>query len=150
MSYIYKIEHWADQHHPKWLDYLRILLGIIFILKGIAFIVNKEQIMNNISQNQYWVVHYAIAHYVIGGYIVCGVAIIFGLFFRLAVLFEIPALLGAMFYVDMNKSIFALNSDTAYSVIILALLIFFFFYGPGKISLDYYLDTHKDKNFDMS
>lgn len=150
MNYILKIENWAEHHHPAWLDYLRILLGVIFILKGVAFIINREQIMNTLAQNQYWVIHYAAAHYVIGGYIVCGIAIILGLFLRLAVLFEIPALLGAMFYVDMNSSIFSLNSEAAYSIVILALLVFFFFYGPGKLSVDYYLDTHKDKNYDVS
>lgn len=145
-----KIDRWASQHHPKWLDLLRILLGLIFIIKGIAFIANKDIIMNTIAQNEYWVVHYAVAHYVIGGYIVCGTAIILGLFFRIAVLFEIPALIGSIFYIDMHKNLFALNSQLAYSIIILALLLFFFLYGPGKFSLDYYLQTHKDKNYDAS
>jgi uncharacterized membrane protein YphA (DoxX/SURF4 family) len=145
-----KIEHWTNQHHSNWLDYLRILLGIVLLIKGITFIANKEQVIQIISNNEFWVFHYIIAHYVIGGYIVCGTAIIIGLFTRLVVLFEIPALLGSIIFVDMHKGLLAINSELAYSIIILALLLFFLFYGSGKISVDYYIQMHKDKNFDIS
>jgi len=104
-----KIEHWTNQHHTNWLDYLRILLGIVLLIKGITFIANKEQVIQIISNNEFWVFHYIIAHYVIGGYIVCGTAIIIGLFTRLVVLFEIPALLGSIIFVDMHKGLLAIN-----------------------------------------
>jgi putative oxidoreductase len=145
-----RIEQWTDQHHPKWLDYLRIILGIVLLIKGISFIVNKEQVAQMITGNEFWVLHYIIAHYVIGGYIVCGTAIIIGLFTRLVVIFEIPALLGSIIFVDLHKGLLAINSEMAYSIIILALLIFFLIYGPGKISIDYYIQMHKDRNFDIS
>ena len=150
MNSIQKIESWADQHHPLWLDYLRILLGIVLIVKGISYVANNEEVMNLIAQKEYWVIHYIIAHYVIGGYIVCGALIIIGLFFRIAVIFEIPALLGSIIFIDLHKTFFAINSELIYSVIVLALLLFFFFYGPGKRSIDYYIQTHKDKNFNLS
>jgi putative oxidoreductase len=149
MSTVIKMEHWADQHHPKWLEYLRILLGLILISKGIAYVVNKEQVINMIESSQYWVVHYAIAHYVIGGYIACGLAIAIGLFTRVAVMFEIPALLGSMFFLDLHKNLFALNSQIIYSVLIFALLLFFLLYGPGTLSFDYYIQKHTDKNYDL-
>lgn len=150
MNSIQKIESWADQHHPLWLDYLRVLLGIVLIVKGISYVVNNDEVMNMIAQKEYWVIHYAIAHYVIGGYIVCGILIIAGLFFRIAVLFELPALFGSIIFIDIHKDFFAINSELVYSFMILALLIFFFFYGPGKRSVDYYIQTHKDKDFDLS
>ena len=149
MRTVVKIEHWADQHHPKWLEYLRILLGVILIAKGIAYVVNKEQVINMIESSQYWVVHYAVAHYVIGGYIACGLAITLGLFTRIAVIFEIPALLGSMIFLDLHKNLFALNSQVLYSVLIFALLLFFLFYGPGTLSFDYYLQKHEDKNYNL-
>ena len=149
MNSIQKIESWADQHHPLWLDYLRILLGIVLIVKGITYVVNNEEVMNMIAQKEYWVIHYLVAHYVIGGYLVCGTLIIIGLFFRLAVVFELPALLGSIVFIDLHKDFFAINSELIYSIIVFALLLFFFFYGPGKRSVDYYIQTHKDKNFDL-
>ena len=144
-----RIEVWADNHHPKLIDYIRMFLGIVLIAKGIFFVINNEEVMNMIAQQEYWVVHYAIAHYVIGGSIVCGILIIIGLFFRLAVIFEIPALLGSIIYVNIHKSFFAINSELVYSFIILLMLIFFFLYGSGKYSIDHYLETHKDKNYDL-
>lgn len=145
-----KIDDWTNQHRPKWLDYLRILLGIVLLIKGISFIINKEQVMQMISSKEYWILHYIIAHYVIGGYIVCGASIIIGLFTRLVVIFEIPAMLGSIIFVDLHKGLMAINSELAYSVIILTFLLCFLFYGPGKISVDYYIQKHKDKNFDIS
>ncbi len=144
-----RIEHWADRHHPLWLDYLRILLGAVLIVKGVTYVLNNEEVMNMIAQKEYWVIHYAIAHYVIGGYIVCGILIIVGLFFRIAVLFELPALLGSIVFIDLHKNFFAINSELAYSLIIFALLLFFLFYGPGKKSIDYYIQTHKEKDYDL-
>ena len=144
-----KIDQWTSKHYPKWLDYLRIILGIVLLIRGITFIVNKEQVLLMVSGNNYWILHYIIAHYVIGGYIVCGTAIIIGLFTRLVVLLEIPALLGSIIFVDLQKGLLAINSEVGYSIIILTLLLLFLFYGPGKISVDYYIQAHKDKNFDI-
>jgi putative oxidoreductase len=145
-----KIEQWTNRHYPKWLNYLRILLGVVILIKGITFILNKQQTIHMISGNEYWLLHNVIAHYIIGGYIVCGIAIIIGLFTRLVVLFEIPALSGSIIFVDFHKDLLAINSEAAYSIILLALLLFFLIYGPGKISIDYYIQTRKDKNFNMS
>ncbi len=149
MNRAIKIEHWADQHHPKWLEYLRILLGLILIVKGIAYVANKEQVINIIESSKYWVVHYAIAHYVIGGYITCGLAIAFGLFTRVAVIFELPALLGSIIFLDLHKNLLAINSQILYSILIFALLLFFLLYGPGTLSLDYYIQKHTDKNYSL-
>ena len=147
---IKRIEIWTDSHHPKLIDYFRILLGMVLLAKGIFYVMNNKEVMEMIGRQEYWVLHYAIAHYVIGGSIVCGILIITGLFFRIAILFEIPALLGSIVYIDLHRNFFAINSGLAYSIITLTMLVFFFIYGPGKISADYYLQTHKDKNFDVS
>ena len=145
-----KIEHWTDLHHPMWLDYLRILLGVILVIKGLAYVINKDIVLQMIESSEYWVLHYAIAHYVIGGYIACGLAIAFGLFTRIAILFEIPAVLGSIIFLDMHKNLFELNSVIVYSILVLALCLFFLLYGPGKLSVDYYIQKHRDKDFDAS
>lgn len=145
MSSITKMEDWADRHHPKWIDYLRIILGIVLIIKGIAYIVNKEAVMQMFETSEYWVIHYGISHYVIGGSIACGIAIAAGLFTRVAVAFELPALIGSAIFIDMHKNLFALNSELLYSMLILALLLFFLFYGSGKFSVDAYLDKFIEK-----
>jgi uncharacterized membrane protein YphA (DoxX/SURF4 family) len=139
------MEDWADRHHPKWIDYLRVILGIVLITKGVAYVINKEAVMEMFETSEYWVIYYGISHYVIGGSIACGIAIAAGLFTRVAVAFELPALLGSVIFIDMHKNLFALNSELLYSLLILALLLFYLFYGSGEISVDAYLDKHKDK-----
>ena len=150
MSKLHKLEEWADHHHPKWIEYLRILLGLILLIKGIAYVINKDEVILMVAGSEYWVVHYIIAHYVIGGYIVCGIAIAVGLFTRVAAAFEIPALLGSIVFLDIHKDLFTLNSQLGYTIIILALLLFYLLYGPGQLSIDNYLQKHKDKNYDLS
>ena len=145
-SFNSRTEHWTEQHHSKWLDYLRMLLGAVLIAKGISYIIDRQEVMEMISRRDYWVIHFAVAHYVIGGSIACGILIIAGLFFRIAVLFEIPALIGSIIYIDLHKNFFEINSELAYSIIILALLVFFFFYGAGRISADFYLRVKGNKS----
>ena len=36
------MEHWGDTHHPAWNDALRIMLGMILVLKGISFISDNR------------------------------------------------------------------------------------------------------------
>lgn len=38
MNLISKIEHWGDAHHPRWLDVLRIALGIVIFAKGVSLL----------------------------------------------------------------------------------------------------------------
>ncbi len=149
MNTVQKMEDWADHHHPKWIDYLRILLGVILIVKGIVYVVNKDEVMLMFETSKIWVVHYVVSHYVIGGFLACGAAIAIGLLTRPAAAFEIPALLGSIIFIDFHRGLFALNSAAVYSIIILALLLFFMLYGGGTLSIDYYLTKHKDKNYDI-
>ncbi|RLJ72146.1 hypothetical protein [Pedobacter alluvionis] len=51
MNVIRKIEHWADVHHSKWLDYLRIVLGLIIFGKGVSFISDTSAVQNMITPN---------------------------------------------------------------------------------------------------
>lgn len=139
-----KIESWADHHHPKWIDFLRILLGLILIIKGIAFIGNKDEVILMIRTSSFEFLSIVIAHYVITAYLVGGFAVTLGFFTRFAVLFQIPAVIGAIIFIDIHKGLFALNSELVYSVLILFLLLFFLFYGSGNYSVDYYLRKIKE------
>jgi hypothetical protein len=42
MNIIQRLEHWGDTHHPKWLDIIRIFLGMFLFLKGLDFINNMD------------------------------------------------------------------------------------------------------------
>lgn len=75
-------------------------------------------------------------HYIAPVHFVGGSLIAFGLLTRWAIIAQLPVLLGAIlinFMGDLN----AINLTLSMTVI--ALCIFFLFYGSGKHSVDYYL-----------
>ena len=45
MNTLQRFEHWGDTHHPKWLDIIRILLGVFLCYKGIDFLQNMGNLM---------------------------------------------------------------------------------------------------------
>ncbi len=138
------IEQWADAHHPKWLDILRVFLGLVLVAKGISFIGNTDLIVNMLRDSSVEFLSIAIAHYVIVAHITGGILIAIGLITRVAVLFQIPILLGAIFFVNVFKGFFAINSDLPFSVLVLMLLFFFLIYGSGPWSVDNYIQKHSD------
>ena len=44
MNIMERTEHWGDAHHPRALDVLRIVLGVVLIAKGLYFISDTELI----------------------------------------------------------------------------------------------------------
>ena len=113
-------------------------------MKGVSFIGNTELIINMLRDSSVEFLSITIAHYVIIAHITGGILITIGLITRIAVLFQIPILLGAIFFVNIVKGFFAINSDLPFSVLVLMLLIFFFIYGSGPWSVDNYIQTHSD------
>ena len=71
-----------------------------------------------------------------------GILIATGLITRWAVIFQIPILLGAVFFVNLPNGFTPINSEPGFSIAVLVLLIFFLFYGSGDFSLDNYLKKH--------
>lgn len=144
MKVVSNIEHWADAHHPKWLDIIRILLGLVLIAKGISFVKNTDQMIGMLygSPDEFRLI--ALIHYIIGVHIVVGLMITFGLLTRVVVLFQIPILIGAMIFMNVSKEFFMFSSEFLFLVLVLSLLIFFFIYGSGPISVDNYIRKHAD------
>ncbi len=146
MTWTHRIEDWADRHHPKWIDYLRILLGIILIMKGITLIINREQVMLNMEMSNIDVFSFLVtSQYVLVFYIAGGLLVAIGLLTRVMVLFQIPIIVATIIFIDYHKGLFALNSELIYSILVLGLLIFYLVYGSGKLSIDYLLTRTREK-----
>jgi putative oxidoreductase len=142
-----KIDAWADRHHPKWLDVLRALLGLILLWKGIFFIRNTQLIVQMLQNTTLEFLAAAIAHFVAGAHIMGGILIILGLLTRVAILFQIPILLGAIIFVNIPRTLSAYSSELELSILVLFLLVFFLIEGSGPISIDNYLSKHKDGEY---
>jgi putative oxidoreductase len=142
MKLVSNIETWADAHHPKWLDIVRVFLGLVLIAKGISFLGNTELFVTMLKNSTVEFLSITIAHYVIIAHLMGGILIAIGLLTRIAVLFQIPILIGAIIFVNFSKGFFAINSDLPFSVLVLTLLIFFLIYGSGPWSVDNYIQKH--------
>ena len=142
MKAISNIEHWADAHHPKWLDIIRMFLGLVLIGKGISFLGNTELFVQMLSNSSVEFLAISIAHYVIIAHLMGGILITIGLLTRIAVLFQLPILIGAIVFVNLSQGFFAINSDLPFSVLVLTLLVFFLIYGSGPLSVDNYIQKH--------
>jgi len=61
---------------------------------------------------------------------------VIGLFTRIAVILQIPILIGAIIFVNTKSGVYSGESDLLFSVIVLVLLLFFLVEGGGPYSVD--------------
>jgi len=139
-----KIDAWAERHHPKWIDVLRFLLGLILLYKGFYFISNTQAIVIMLQNTSLELWGITIAHYVVAAHIMGGLLIAIGLLTRVAVLFQIPVLLGAVIFVNLPKGLLSFHSETELSVLVLFLLVFFLIEGSGPLSVDEFIKKHPE------
>ncbi|WP_443937843.1 DoxX family protein [Pedobacter sp. MW01-1-1] len=152
MNVIRKIEHWGDVHQTKWLDYVRILLGLVIFLKGVSFISDTSVLQAMLTENNVFgfsaVLISVAIHLVAFAHLVGGILIMLGLVTRFAVVIQIPILLFAVFFVNLTRGFSMLNSELWLSVLILFLLILFWVIGSGPLSVDEGLKHKKGKRYD--
>jgi len=137
MNVIERIEHWGDSHHPRWLDLLRIALGIVIFLRGVTFLADTESLRQLIEQTNIKIYTWGIVHYIAFAHLVGGILIAIGLLTRVAIGFQLPVLIGAVFFVNITRGLSFLNSELWISLVVLALLLMFFVIGSGPYSLDH-------------
>ena len=144
MNTIDNIEHWADTHHPRWIDFVRIALGLFIFYKGVIFISDKASLMNMMNNVDTALFNMAMVHYVAFAHLFGGILIAMGLLTRIAIIFQLPILLVAVFMVNINMGFFSVanNLEFEISIIVLILLIVFLIYGSGKFSIDDYMKRH--------
>lgn len=131
MKTINKFLQWGSSHHPQWLVFIRVLLGLLLFAKGIDFIQDlaglRSLLQFNGVDDRYTLMSVAIA----GLHLIGGVFIIQGLFTRLIVLIQLPVICGALW---IDKS----GAELTYAASVLILLLLFLFVGGGRVSLDHY------------
>ena len=138
------ITDWADAHHPKWLELLRILLGVILFFKGLTFILDKQLTVQLLHDNNFEFLPLLIVHYVIIFQLAHSVLITVGLVTRWAALAQIPIVGGAVWLIATNATFQPLGSDLWLAVLLFFLLVFFFIYGAGSFSADAVIRRRRD------
>ncbi len=141
---------WTDRHHPKWLDVLRILLGVVLFMKGLSFIIDKEMAQQILHDNHFDFISVLVLHYVIIFQMAHSVLIAVGLITRVAIAAQFPIVLGAVILIATTGSFAPLDSDLWLALMLLFLLVFFFVFGPGPLSVDAVLKRKRSSNPDAT
>ena len=136
MLTLQRINNWSVKHQPQWLVIVRIALGLCLLAKGITFIRNTtllQQIVttSSIPHSLSWITFFIPWAHLFGGFM-----IVIGLFTRLAVLLQIPILIGAIIFVNMSNGAYSGQSDLLFSILVLILLVIFLVEGSGSYSVD--------------
>ncbi len=137
MNLLERIEHWGDSHHPKWIDTIRIALGIFLCYKGIDFLLHMSKLINLMSSGRTSFNSFAFilaGQYVVFAHILGGIFLILGLFTRFACIIQIPILIGAVLFINTSPDMLQPYSELFISVAILLLLIYFLIVGNGPWS----------------
>lgn len=137
-----QIKIWGDHHHPKWIDFLRIALGIVLVWKGVAFILNLDILDQYLRETGIAdklglsISITFLAHLIIIMHLIGGLCIALGFRTRLFCLFNLPALLGAVILVNLRQNIFKPYSEFWLSLPVLLAIICFLVIGNGVIAVD--------------
>ncbi|WP_020597965.1 DoxX family protein [Spirosoma panaciterrae] len=142
MNLLTRIEHWGDSHHPAWTDALRIMLGIILILKGISFISDTTYLNQLVGGVHFGLFPVMAVHYVAFAHLMGGFLIMLGCLTRLMCILQLPILVAAVFFVNIRQGFSPLNSELWLSLIVLGLLLAFTVLGSGRFSMDEYVKQH--------
>lgn len=125
-------------NNPVWMDALRFMLGLFLFIKGILFLEHTTDVFYLFSSQQE-VLSAGKAHFLTSAvHIVGGLMIMAGMLTRLALLCQIPIVLGALLIVNPQRDsgLSLQNTELILSLLITALLVFFMIKGPGRYSVD--------------
>ncbi len=137
MDLLHRLEYWGDRHHPRWMDIVRIALGIFLIYKGIDFLKNMGELITLMSiKTSFGEFSYIlIGHLVVFAHIMGGIFIALGVLTRFACLMQIPILLGAVFLINRPGGMAEPYSELLISLVVLLLLFYFLIAGNGPLSV---------------
>lgn len=134
-----------EKTQPKWLALPRMILGIILILKGIAFFKDSTLIESMVQQTglSFFDQNAATIAFIITYLnLLGGFFITIGLFTRWICLLQIPILIGAVIFVNSEAGMTTSNPELALSILVLILLIVYVIKGSGPLSADEFFRTY--------
>ncbi len=122
-------------------DLLRIYLGAGLFVKGILFLTDMTALSDLLMlSGRFQPFTFLLSHYIPVAHIGGGFMMAIGLWTRTAILVNIPVLFGAVFFVYFEKGLFTQNQGLEFTALVFFLLIVLLIWGPGKWSVDSYLD----------
>ncbi|MBL1214893.1 MAG: DoxX family membrane protein [Ignavibacteriae bacterium] len=111
---------------------VRIYLGIALFVRGIILFAEPEAITKLAGAHDMYMWH----SYIIGAHIIGGLLLALGLLTRVAALFQIPILFGAVFFIHIEQGLITGGQSLELAGLVLVLLFIYLLFGSGKFSLD--------------
>jgi putative oxidoreductase len=138
MNVLQRLGHWGDTHHPRWVDLVRIGLGIFLCHKGIEFLQDMSSMMNVLSGSFSFgsFTMLLLGHYIVFAHLLGGVLLVLGMLTRFACLIQLPVLLGAIIFVNAKEGLWQPFSELWLSILVFGLLVYFLIAGNGPWSFD--------------
>jgi putative oxidoreductase len=138
MNYLHRVERWGESHHSKWLDIVRVGLGLFLCYKGISFLFNMSTLIGllgstNMNSGSFALV--LIGQFIVIMHLLGGFFITIGLHTRLACLSQIPILAGAIILLKVSGSSIG-STEVIITALVLLLLLVFLIEGNGPWSYD--------------
>ena len=114
---------------------MRIFLGLALFIRGVVFFSNPGALIELAGDESLymWFSYVTISH-LAGGLLLAA-----GFFTRLGALLQIPVLFGAVFVVSAQEGLATANQSLELAALVLFMLVVYFIFGSGSLSLDEYL-----------
>ncbi|MBC3538167.1 DoxX family protein [Rufibacter sediminis] len=145
MNWVQQVDRWQHEHRPVAYDYGRILLGLFIFYKGLTFIADTAGLAQIIQNSQFQWISLGLAHYVAFAHLVGGLLIAIGLITRVAIGFQLPILIGAVFFFNPGQGFFSVYPQFGLSLVTLIALIFYFVGGSGYYSVDHKFEMNEKR-----
>ena len=120
---------------------LRVVTGLLLLLKGLYFISHSQELHSMILQSDAATAVNFLVSYISFAHLFGGAFIMLGLLTKLAVLLQIPIVVGALYY-NMTARAFGTGPELLLSIVVLVLLIYLMVSKCTPISMDEYLKKH--------
>ncbi len=142
-----KAESAITVHRDWFIDFARIVVGMILIVKGIAFLSQMETLMEVTGAQfetfkGYGLAYGTLAHLIIFANILGGVAVMIGFLTRMVIPVQFPVILIALISEPIRQVYFGGTMTEPF--MLLLLLTGILVYGSGQISVDYYIRQKKE------
>ncbi len=145
MTTIQQIRSWSAAHYPPWLVIVRMGLGLFLMAKGINF-MRDSMLLDRILYGSAGVVDnetHWLPILITWANLLSGFMILVGLWTRLIALLQLPVLIGAIVFVNVQKGGPAPEPELGLAILTFVLVLFFLIEGSGPLSLDTYFERNK-------
>jgi len=128
-----RITAWQWVHNSTGYDLIRMFLGAALLVRGIYIALNPGALTDLAGGRPLdWTSYYIMIAHIAGGLL-----LLIGWLTRFGALIQIPVLVSAVFFVDIQTGLARDDQSLELSGLVLMILAVILIFGPGRLSLAY-------------